>query len=117
MSARGRRSGVTLLEVMIALVILGTVIVGMLEVFAASTRVARNAEEWSRGVAYAEEAMESLKLDSIGLRTRATETLPGGYARRVSMRPWRDPALSLLIVTVRMPGGAEHELTRLVTAR
>jgi len=111
------RDGMTLLEALVALVILGTVAVGMLEVLAGSARVATNAEQWSRAVAYAEHRMETLKIDSATPAPSAPESLEGGFTRRVDERPWIEPGLVVITVDVELPGGGHHSLVRLRAAR
>ena len=111
------RRGMTLLEALVALVILATAGVALLEVFAGTTRVAARAEQWSRAVAYAEDGMESLKLDSAQLRVAAAETFSDGFARRVSVRPWSDPAFVVVTIEVTLPGGGTQTLTRLRSLR
>src|SRR2546430_9850469 len=70
-----RRSGLTLLETMVALVILGLVVVGFLAVFRGSTRLARDSETWATAGAY---AGEGVGLAKTGERVGAA---PGGLAR------------------------------------
>ena len=107
-----KRSGVTLLETMVALVILGLVVTGFLEVLQGSNRLARDSETWTIAVAYAEDAMESLKLgDEVG-----SEQLAGGFRRHVEVRPWLD-RIRLVRVVVSLPGGGEVALDRLVEER
>ena len=103
----------TLLEVLVALVILATVAVGMLEVLAGTTRVASNAADWSRAVAYAEQRMETLKIDSAALTMSAPEHLENGFMRRVHIERWSDPGFVIVAVDVRLPGGGQHTLVRL----
>ncbi len=113
MSARG----VTLLEVMVALVILGLVVVGYLEVFGGALRAADTARTWSLAVAYATDAMERAKLEGGALRPSSTlpESLPGGFARHVETAPW-DLDLRRVSVVVVLPGGGRYALERLVRA-
>ena len=75
-----RRAGTTLLETMIALVILG---------------------------------MELAQLDLPGMLSRNTETLEGGFQRRVELRG-QGRGLSEVAVTVIFPGGGRFEVRRLV---
>ena len=104
--------GVTLLETMVALVILGLVVSGFLEVLQGSNRLARDSETWTIAVAYAEDAMESVKLgDAVG-----SEQLAGGFQRHVEIRPWLD-GIRLVRVVVSIPGGGEVALDRLVEER
>lgn len=111
------RQGMTLLEALVALVILGTVAVGMLEVLAGSARVASSAEQWSRAVAYAEQRMEALKIDSATQALSAPESLEGGFTRSVEERPWSEPGFAIVTVSVDLPGGGRHSLVRLRAAR
>lgn len=129
--------GFTLLEAMVALVILGLVGTASLALFGAASRSAGRAEEWTRGVAHAEAAMEEAKLawDDAAGRARArasgvpgpgtavplavgpgrTESLPGGFSRTVDVAG-RAPGLRLVVVTVGLPSGARLRLSRLVPA-
>ena len=117
-----RRSGLTLLETMVALVILGLVVVGFLAVFQGSTRLARDSERWSEAVAYAEDAMEAVKLDPRELLAPARVELRGGFERSVETRAWGgaggDDSVRLVTVVVTLPdGGGRMTLSRLVATR
>jgi len=114
-----RRSGLTLLETMVALVILGLVVVGFLAVFQGSTRLARDSERWAEAVAYAEDAMEAVKLDPQELLAPARVELRGGFARSVETRAWGgDDSVRLVTVVVTLPdGGGLMTLSRLVATR
>jgi prepilin-type N-terminal cleavage/methylation domain-containing protein len=107
----GRR-GVTLLEVMVALVILSLVGVSYLELFRQNHRIVADSRQWSAAVSYAEDAMEQIKLRGVPAQA-AAEDLPGGFTRQISARLWR-PGLTLVEVTVGLPGGARFDLDRLV---
>ena len=48
----------TLLESLVALVIIGLTAVGFLELFQGTSRSSRDADAWLQAVAYAESAME-----------------------------------------------------------
>ena len=106
-----KRNGLTLLETMVALVILALVVTGFLEVFQGSSRLARNAETWSTAVAYAEDGMEAVKLGE----ELPGEALPGGFERHVETRSWRD-GIQLVTVVVALPDGGRISLQRLVEA-
>lgn len=67
--ARQRRSGLVLLEVMVALVVLSLVGLGALQLIHQSHVLVADAHEWSEAVAYAEDGMELAKL---GAAPRAT---------------------------------------------
>lgn len=107
------RRGLTLLETMVALVILGLVVVGFLETFGGASRLAASAEQWSRAVAYAEAGMEQVKVDVASGVAAGTVALDGGFERRVAAAPWRD-GLLLVTVSVALPGGGRYDLGRLV---
>ena len=110
-----KRNGLTLLESMVALVILGLVVTGFLEVFQGSSRLARNAETWSTAVAYAEDGMELVKSGEELPR----EALPGGFERHVETQPWRR-GIRLVTVIVSLPDGGRGgrvSLERLVEER
>lgn len=110
-----RRDGLTLLETMVALVILGLVVLGYLEIFGATARVTRGAETWTRAVTYAEQGMELAKLDPRSAIVRDRETLDNGFQRWVEMRPW-GTGVQLVTVTVALPRGGQFKLQRLVEA-
>jgi prepilin-type N-terminal cleavage/methylation domain-containing protein len=110
------RRGFTLLEAMVALVILGLVSVAYLELFGGTVRATERAVQWSRAVEYAEEEMETLKLTPESEWERGLEQLDGGFARRVEARPWRDD-LRAVSVVVTLPGGGEFAVSRLMEAR
>jgi len=110
------RSGLTLLETMVALTILGLVVVGFLELFAATARSTDDLELWSSAVAYAENGVELVKLDANYAATHLTAALPGGFERRVEMRPW-ESGLQIATVTVRFPDGRTYAVNRLLESR
>jgi len=106
---------VTLLESVVALVILGLASVGFLELFQGTSRSARSAETWVTAVAYAEQAVEAAKVGQLALDESARRPAPPGFGRRIEVRPWR-PGLAQLVVTVTMPRGSEFVIHRLVPA-
>lgn len=102
------RKGLTLLEVLVALVVLTVVGVSYLQLFSEGHQIVGAAQQWSSAVAYAQDAMEHAKLtgsDLIG-------PLPGGFRRQISRRPF-DAQYTLVTVTVTMPNGARYQLNRL----
>ena len=107
---RAGRGGLTLLETMVALVILGLVVIGFLEVFQGSTRLAQNSETWATAVGYAEDGMEIAKMNLVG---SSHDVLPGGFERSVETHLWRD-GIQLVTVRVSMPGGGRVSFDRLV---
>jgi prepilin-type N-terminal cleavage/methylation domain-containing protein len=105
--------GLTLLETMVALVILGLVVVGYLEVFAGAARAQRDTEVWIQAVTYAEDGMELAKLDLESATLRGPEELQGGFRRQVSSRAL-GPGLRLVTVTVFFPDRGQFVLNRLL---
>ncbi len=110
------RRGFTLLETMVALVILGLVVVGFLEIFGISARMSRNTVMWTQAVTHAESGVELAKLDLEAAVARGFEPLPGGYFRQVTTRPWGND-LRVATVTVAFPDGGRFVIERLVENR
>ena len=103
----------TLLESIVALVILGLAAVGFLELFQRASVATRDAAGWSRAVAVAELSMEQAIL-----RTSALRDTVDGMGRRVEMRPWVNGLREIVVtVDVPSPSGASVVLHRLVAAR
>jgi type II secretory pathway pseudopilin PulG len=104
----------TLLESLVALVILGLAAVGFLELFQRVSATTRDTVAWTRAVQVAETTMERA---IIGEQVQATDTLDG-LRREVRVRPWR-AGLREISVTVHLPppGVAQVEIRRLVAAR
>jgi type II secretory pathway pseudopilin PulG len=99
---------VTLLEALVALVIMGLAAVGFLDAFQGASRSARDAEAWAQAVSHAEAGME---LTVLGVDARA-DSLPG-LGRRIEARAWRGD-VDEVTVTVTMPRGGRYVLRRLV---
>jgi type II secretory pathway pseudopilin PulG len=98
---------VTLLETLVALVILGLAGVGFLEAFQATSRSSADAAAWVEAVGAAEAAMEETKLGT-----------PPMSDARVDVRPWPGAAgVELVTVTVALPDGGSFVLRRLVRTR
>ncbi len=108
-----RRSGLTLLETMVALVILGLVVTASFQLYATALRSATEAREWTTATAYAQEGMELAKLDLPGMLAREQEDLEGGFRRRVDAAP-AAAGLSQVTVTIRFPDGGEFQVRRLL---
>lgn len=103
----------TLLESIVALVILGLAAVGFLELFQRATVATRDTAAWSRAVAVAELSMEQSLL-----RTSASRDTVDGMGRRIEIRPWAGGMREIVVtVDVPPPVGASVVLHRLVTAK
>jgi hypothetical protein len=102
----------TLLEVMVAFVILGLVIAGYLRLLQGGQALIFASRGWAGVVAAAQDGMERAKLapDSVG--SQPDEALPGGLRRRTTVEPWQ-PGLALVTVTVAMPGQGRFSVSRL----
>src|SRR5688572_28205594 len=106
----------TLLESLIALVLLGLAAVGFLEAFQSASRSTTNAADWVQAVSYAEAAMEQTKLGS-GDRAAAS-TLPPGFVRRIDVQPWSGAGdVARITITITHPGERTFVLNRLVRVR
>src|SRR6267143_2101828 len=101
--------GLTLLEVMVALVVLSLVALAYLQLFHGSHRLVSASREWSQAVEYAEEASERAQLGGESILEAPAESLPGGFRREITRRPWQ-PGLTLVTVTVSLPGGGRFGL-------
>lgn len=110
---RPTERGLALLEVMVALVILGMVAIGYLQLLQVSHTLVLRSRVQARAVSYAAAGMERAKLELPNLEPKPTELLPDGFRRETTTRRWR-PGLALLTVMVYQPGGARFDLVRLV---
>jgi prepilin-type N-terminal cleavage/methylation domain-containing protein len=104
--------GMTLFEVLVALVVLGLVGLSYLELFHQSHRVTTDSREWLAAVVYAEDAMEVVKLEGAPAAP-TVENLPGGYRRQITASGWQ-PGLAAVEVRVSLPGGGSFDLHRLL---
>jgi prepilin-type N-terminal cleavage/methylation domain-containing protein len=110
------RTGLTLLEVMVALVILGVVATGFFETFAGSLRATARSREWAQALVYAEEGQEAIKIGAPIAGVGMAMPLGGGFSRRVAFQPWQNGVVRAT-VTVTLPEGVQFELDRLVPVR
>ncbi|MEO6444474.1 MAG: type II secretion system protein [Gemmatimonadaceae bacterium] len=108
----------TLLEALLALVILGLSAVGYLDVFQSSARAVQVTDEWTQAVSIAESAMEAATLGdalqaqgALGTSGR-TESITGGFQRRIAVQPWRGRVHEIVVV-VTTPRGVTFTLRRL----
>lgn len=108
----------TLLEPLVALVILGLAAVGFLEVFQGTSRATRDAEEWVQAVSYAEATMEQTKLGPGAEDGAMSPPLPTGFARHVNVESMpRTPGVEAVTVRITLPRGGAFVLQRVVRAR
>jgi len=110
------RRGFTLLETMVALVILGLVVLSTVQLLGTTVRTTRNTDTWAAAVAYAEEGMELAKVDLPTMLARGREPLGDGFVRRVRAQP-ADEGLQVVSVTVFFSDGGEYTLDRLFEER
>jgi prepilin-type N-terminal cleavage/methylation domain-containing protein len=102
------RRGLTLLEVLVALVVLTIVGVSYLQLFSESHRVVGASQQWSDAVAFAQDGMEHAKLTNSDPKNQ----LPAGFRRHISRRPF-GAGYTLVTVSVTLPNGARYDLNRL----
>jgi prepilin-type N-terminal cleavage/methylation domain-containing protein len=107
------RTGLTLLEVMVALVILGLVGTGFLATFAGALRATSSARDWAQALVYAEEGQEAVKISGASQAAGTEPSLSGGFSRQIVVRPWSQ-GVDRATVTVTLPYGGRFEVDRLV---
>lgn len=107
------RAGLTLLEVMVALVILGLVATGFLETYAGALRATTQSRIWAQALVYGEQGQELIKIGGLDRATGSEAQLGGGFARRVAVQPWQEGVVRAT-VQVTLPDGSRFELDRLV---
>jgi Tfp pilus assembly protein PilV len=104
---------VTLLEALVALVILGLVAVGLLGAMQGSARSTYEVQTWAEAVGYAGAAMEETKLGT-SAHAATLDQLPAGFRRAIDVQPWAgSQAVAEVTVTVTLPGGRSFVLHRL----
>lgn len=125
----------TLLEAVIAVVILGLSAVGYLDIYRSSAAATRDAREWARLVATAETAMEGATLgDAVQARAGLPEAVaeavagpqrddaarerdgPAPMRAHVEVRPWGE-GVREIVVTVTSARGTRFVLHRLARER
>jgi prepilin-type N-terminal cleavage/methylation domain-containing protein len=105
--------GLTLLEVMVALVIVAIAAGGFLEIFVRVLRSTADAHGWAKALVYAEQGQEMVKIDGVASAAARPSTLLGGFTRRIAVRRWRYE-VDRVTVTVTLPDGRRFDLDRLV---
>jgi Tfp pilus assembly protein PilV len=102
----------TLLEALLAVVILGLSAVGYLQVFQGSAQSIRAAEQWNRAAAVAESYMER-ELVSRREGAAPPPSTTDGISARVQVTPWSG-RLRDVTVMVALPDGRTLTVHRLV---
>jgi len=111
-----RRRGFTLLETMVALVILGLVVLSYVQLLGATVRSTRNIGTWTQAVDFAEAGMELAKVGLPAMLVRGRESLVGGFVRQIHSQPVGE-GLQIVKVTVFLPDGGNYSLDRLFEQR
>ena len=101
------RRGLTLLEVLVALLILSVVVAGYMELFHGSHLLLARSRLWTQAIAFASDGMEQAKIGQ-----RDAVSLPGGFRRRVTSATW-SAGIEVITVTVTLPDGARFDLRQL----
>ncbi|MES2523260.1 MAG: hypothetical protein V4617_11210 [Gemmatimonadota bacterium] len=111
----------TLLESVVAFVLLAVVGVACLDLSRGATGLETRSVEWTRAVALGDAALDAATA-GIPLDAKAdasTGNDAGGTARsaRVEREPWaKGDGIDVVTVVVTLPGGAEYRASRLVPA-
>jgi len=109
---------VTLLEALVALVILGASVAGVLGVFQTGARSVQSADAWNRASAAAEAAIEEAVQARIEGTASAitTDERERGVETQVDMQSWRGNVEDL-VVRVTLSDGRSMTVHRLVRRR
>lgn len=103
----------TLLEALVALLILGLSAVGYLDVFQGGANAVVAAEDWTRAVAVADAALEAATLGDALQAQDAMRGIDATWQPRVEARPFAE-GLAEVVVTVTSPRGPAYTVHRLV---
>ena len=106
----------TLLESIIALVILSLAAVGALGVFQQANRSASDAHAWTVAASLAEQGMEAAKISRGAVAELDQTVAPAGFVRRLDRRPG-PRGLSDVSVTIVIPGGRTVVAHRLMESK
>lgn len=109
---------VTLMEAVVAIVILALAAIGCLELAQGASRLEFTATEWNAAISMAESRMAQATLGAPGeLNETNVSVNESDRARvretRVTREPWR-PGLELVSVSVPLSGGKQYVLRKLV---
>ena len=107
----------TMLEALVALVILGASAAGFLGVFQNGARSMQSASAWNRATAVAEAAIEeSVRARIVGSDADQRLEDAAGIQTRVEAQPWSN-RVDDVIVSVKLPDGRTMTVHRLVRRR
>lgn len=109
-----KRPGFTLLEAMVAMVILSLTVVTALGFLADTAHSAARADEWARAVTLAEDGMDRALAGTIPRTALWTDTADQGFVRQIQRTDANRPGLTRVDVTVTWPGKGRFVLSRLV---
>lgn len=111
-----KRPGFTLLEAMVAMVILALTVTTALALLADTARFTARTEEWGRAVTLAEDGMDMALADAVPRLGARTDSAGQGFVRRIERTAADRPGLVRVDVTVTWPGDGRFVLSRLVRA-
>ena len=106
----------TLLEALVALVILGASAAGFLGVFQNGARSMQSAAEWNRATETAEAALEESMRARLAGTNEPLQVDGAGAEARVDVQPW-STTVDDVIVRVLLPDGRTMTVHRLVRRR
>ncbi|MEJ2184669.1 MAG: prepilin-type N-terminal cleavage/methylation domain-containing protein [Gemmatimonadota bacterium] len=108
-----KRPGFTLLEAMVAMVILSLTVVTALGFLADTVRSSARADEWARAVTLAEDGMDRALAGTIPRAAVWTDTADQGFLRRIQWTSGNRPGLTRIDVIITWPGNGRFVLSRL----
>jgi prepilin-type N-terminal cleavage/methylation domain-containing protein len=99
-------SGFTLIEVLMAVLLLSLMALTLTQTLIASQRACAVSERWAQAAQLAAEGIEQLRAG----HTPGPARVPGGFDRRAEVTPWNGHhGLFRLVVTVSWNDGAAHD--------
>lgn len=119
-SAAPQSSGFSLLEVMIALAILGIAVVAVFQLFSINLRTTRKAEDYTKAIFYARSLMDEAHIFADPSDESSSEEYEGRYAarRNVSLRSESEDGnikIYEIAVSVAWPPSGSFSMTELRT--
>jgi prepilin-type N-terminal cleavage/methylation domain-containing protein len=109
-----RSAGFSLVEVMVAVVLLSIMALGLGSTLIAAQRARAHSEHWMQAIQLAAEGLEQLRAG----HALAAVAIPGAFTRSSSITPWRNhPGLYRLEVTVTWEDSESRSFQLLTLAR